>query len=96
VGSICGEDEDYFRFWAKGGCSVEVDLLFVDEAGDLDLKLLGGGDKVLARSVSVSDDEHISHALERSSLITVRVYGWRGAENTYELRVRQDCESPAP
>jgi hypothetical protein len=92
LGATCEDDVDYFRFIAKKGCTLDVDLYFTDDDGDLDLRLERYDGTRVKSSTSVSDDEHISWAVDRTSILYAKVYGWRGAINDYRIEVATTCE----
>jgi len=91
LGATCEDDLDYFRFLVKKGCTADVALAFVDDDGDLDLRLERYDGSALARSLSVSDDEDAQWTADRSTLVYARVYGFRGARNSYRLDVTTSC-----
>jgi hypothetical protein len=94
LGAICEGDADYYRAYVKMGCTVTVDVAFTDADGDLDLKLERYSGEALDRSLSVSDDEQVEWTADRNTLVYAKVYGFRGALNTYRLDVATTCPEP--
>ena len=87
-GQICAYNDDYFRISAATGTEVTVTVDgFVHSAGDIDLQLLSSTGTILASSASTSSTESADHCLADGGAIYARVFGYRGAENDYDMRV---------
>lgn len=91
LGRTCEDDLDYFRFLVKKDCTAVAALAFTDDDGDLDMRLERYDGTVLDRSSSVSDDESTDWTADRSTLVYARVYGFRGAQNSYRIDVTTTC-----
>ena len=57
--TLCPSDDDFFAIWLGAGEAINVDLLFSDAEGDIDLTLYDPAGSVLASSESSSDDESV-------------------------------------
>ncbi len=90
--AVCGGDDDWFSVQVNTGDTLTVSLRFTHADGDVDLDLFSGGTR-LARSNSVTDQEAITHTATASGVLWVRVYGYGGDENDYDLTV---TITPAP
>jgi hypothetical protein len=88
-------DVDYFCFHllGSGNRTVTVDLLYKAADGNLDVELIymktPSDLRLIARGDTATDDEHISAVLSAglSHEYLVRVYGFNGAINEYELAI---------
>jgi hypothetical protein len=93
---LCPADEDWYWVYLYAEETVVVDLTFIHENGDLDLKLYDSEvtpetlwDHELARSVSMTDNEHIEYTAEADGDFNIRVYGFNLGElgTTYSIGV---------
>lgn len=91
TGVICGENEDWFRFYAGAGCAVELDLLFAHADGDLDVQIRDVSDQVVASGASSDDNEAVAYTPPAGGTLHVRVYGYQSAQNRYRLKLAQTC-----
>ena len=89
-------DEDWYRVEASRGQTLSADILFRHAAGDLDLSLHAADGSVLATSESTSDQERVSATASADGAFLVRAYGYRGAQGSYELRLRLSDPAPRP
>ena len=65
---------------------IVVDATFTHADGDIDIELYDStGTNLLARSTSTSDNEHIDFTAPLPGTYLIRVYGYNGAVNTYDL-----------
>ncbi|MBM4320951.1 MAG: hypothetical protein FJ125_13610, partial [Deltaproteobacteria bacterium] len=69
-------------------------ITFLHADGDLDIYLLDGQQTVLARSISVTDDEQLVYAAAAAGTLYLRVLGYRGAENRYALTLAKEQVVP--
>jgi hypothetical protein len=94
-GSWTGGDHVYELIW--GGGDMFIDLLFVDDLGDLDLFLYDNPTpaSALASSLSVTDNEHVEVLGAAAGTYYVRIDGWLGGENAYDLQVTPEPGSLA-
>ncbi|MBI5501319.1 MAG: PPC domain-containing protein [Deltaproteobacteria bacterium] len=82
-GQVCAADEDWFVFSGEAGRRASVDLL-IDGTGDLDLELYDrDGMRRLASSAGTGTSEHAEADLAATDDYYVRVFGYRGAEDSY-------------
>jgi len=81
------DDQDYFAVDVDAGAIVEVETTFSHAGGDLDVRLVDESGSTLAGSISVSDDEAFTHAVETDGTYYVVVYGYSGAQNDYDISV---------
>ena len=85
-------DSDYFCFTmtGNGNHTVTVDLTFLNDVGDLDLELYldpQGQRRLIARADSATDNEQIVAVVDAQLEYAVRVYGYNGATNTYDIDI---------
>jgi hypothetical protein len=85
AGRICADDADFFRFTIGAASSVGISVRFVDDDGDLDVRLSDSTGQITT-SAGVSDEELIIRDLAAGSY-TVEVFGFSGAINTYTVAV---------
>jgi hypothetical protein len=88
-GIICADNPDLFRVELQAGVPVTVDLRFLHEFGDLDVRLRDAEGLAIpdAISQSVTDDEWFVYTPTVTGTYYVHVYGFQGAENRYRLSV---------
>ncbi len=101
---ICDFDDDWYTFTVTQQTNVRLDLLFVDDEGDLDMAIFRDGEtNSLARATSTSDNEVIERSLAPGTY-NVQVFGFGGAQNNYRLfrtsgetdTVRQEFNNDRP
>ncbi len=83
-GATCGGDDDYYAISGDGSV-ISVDLVFQHSEGDLDMTLLSASGETLERSASTSDVEHVETPTTSGETYYVRVYGYNGAQGSYQL-----------
>ena len=83
-GRICSGDSDYLSFTTSSRGEVTVSISFRHTDGDLELALLGADETTLRSSTTSNDTETISMTLDAGTYVA-RVYGFRDADNLYEL-----------
>ncbi|MDW8363612.1 MAG: PPC domain-containing protein [Myxococcales bacterium] len=89
-GQICSGNDDYYRVSVEADSRVEVRLSgFRHAEGDLDLQLLSASGTILASSAGVTDTETAGLCMAERGELYVRVYGYRGAQNRYDLSVNR-------
>ena len=69
------------------GQTIGVDLQFSHAVGDLDVRLFDDTGAQVALAQSSDDNESISITAQRTGLFAVRVYGYQGAQNSYQLTI---------
>jgi hypothetical protein len=84
-------NDDFYRVTLTTGCTASIAATFTDADGDLDLRLVGSDDGVLASSVSTTDDESIEYVVASGGNHWIRVNALANAENTYRLSVSETC-----
>ncbi len=82
---VCSGNEDYYTLTSSGSLTATVE--FNHSAGDLDIELYDGTDKI-ASSTSTGNTEEVS--VSSAGTYTLRVFGYNGAANTYSLTVTGD------
>ena len=88
---VCGDDDWYAVDVCAGG-TLTVVAGFAHAEGDLDLALHDPAGARLAFSASADDDERLTFAAANDATVLVRVFGFGGAENAYDLAlVVADC-----
>ena len=81
-------DEDWFRVEICGGGQLTVRIVFIDADGDLDLGIHDITGRLFATSDSSTDGAEASaHAPDEGGIANVRVWGYDGAGNTYDLSI---------
>ncbi len=85
---ICSGDDDYFAVDLQAGDALTMDILFSHDLGDLDVTLYDADClTTLDTSHSTSDNERVAHTAAADVTAKLRVYGYQGAENSYEIVV---------
>jgi subtilisin family serine protease len=80
-------DDDWYEFPLGAGDVVDLDLLFSNAIGDLDMELYDSSGAFLTGSASTTDNESISYIAAVADTYSVVVYGYLGAENLYDLDI---------
>ncbi|MEW5855245.1 MAG: PPC domain-containing protein [Myxococcota bacterium] len=86
-GQVCSGDDDYYRITLGAGETIQVDVLFTDADGDLDLRLRDSNQAVVASSTSTNDDENLTYTAATGGTFYIQVYGWQGAANDYVMNI---------
>ena len=81
------EDEDFFAVDADAGELVTAEATFSHYDGDLDVEIRNPDGEVVTSSLSITDDERVSHTAETNGTYYVVVYGYSGATNSYDIDV---------
>ena len=84
--SICAGDDDWFVLELARGRTVTVRIDFEHARGDLDMRLVRDAE-VISVSDSITDSETILHEAVEDVTLHVKVYGYAGALNDYDLTV---------
>ncbi|TXD33907.1 hypothetical protein FRC98_20130 [Lujinxingia vulgaris] len=90
---VAGTD-DWYEVYVQEGCTLDVDLTFNHEAGDLDLRLYAPNSTAtssLVFSLSSTDNEALSYVATQSGAYMIKVDGWNDATNTYGFRAEVTC-----
>lgn len=80
------KDKDYFSLKVASGAKVDVSIKFKHSKGDLDLYTVSSSGSVLTKVESSTDNETFSVKSNGSTIYFV-VFGYKAAENTYDLKV---------
>ena len=94
---ILSRDDDYFSVEVCSGGTLDASISFSDFSGDLELELLDASEDTLDISVSSNDDEDVSWTNRGvvSEVVYVRVYGYSGDGNVYDLNIQvSGCGGP--
>ena len=78
-------DDDWYAVDACAGGTLTATLTFVHADGDLDLAIHASNGARVAASEGSADEEALSVRAEVDTTAYVRVYGFFGAANTYDL-----------
>lgn len=78
------DDDWYLIYVPHGSDSLDVDLRFDHQAGDIDLEVYGPGGELVTRAQSSSDDERLTIHSPRPGYHTLRVY-YDDDGNTYDM-----------
>ncbi len=84
--ATCSGDDDWFSVDLATGQTLDVIATFSHAQGDLDMAVHAGGVRQDV-SESVNDSEQISYTATAPTRVSVRVYGYLGAEADYDLDV---------
>ncbi len=83
-----GSDYDWFSFDLNQGDIVEIEALFYDEFGDLDIHLYSSGMTTLAASTSLTDNELIRYQINSTGTYFLRVRSYSSLTcNPYTLNI---------
>ncbi len=88
--AICAGDEDWYAVDVCAGGVLTTTVRFEHDLGDVDVQLVDAEGAVLMTSASTSDEERLRHQAEGAGTVLVRVYGFGGAENAYDLEIALD------
>lgn len=81
-GLVCGSDEDFFEVEIGGeGCSLDVELLFDNSEGNVDLEVLDANGQVLGSGTSTDNDETVSLSELASGSYFLRLFANSGDGN---------------
>jgi hypothetical protein len=83
---VCAGDDDYFSIAASAGDTIAVDALFLHSRGDVDVYLYNPDGTVAGKGESTDDDEHFAADATQTGTYVVRVLGYQGAQNSYQLK----------
>ena len=95
-GQICSGDDDYYSVDLSAGQTFVASLGFVNADGDLDMQLINPQGAIVASARTASDDEQLSYAARLAGTFILRIYGYRGAENSYSLSHSVNAELSCP
>lgn len=95
AGSWSGEDHVYQLNW--GGGDINIDLLFTNANGDIDLILFDDntGNSTVATSTTTDDNENINVVGLPAGTYYIGIDGWQGDTNAYDLNVTPEPASLA-
>jgi len=83
---ICAsDDEDFFAIELAENDRIDARIFFEHDDGDLDLELWAPSGETLERSQGVGDEERVRRVVENAGIYSVRVYGFAGATNGYNI-----------
>ena len=85
--NACAYDDDWFAVDLEAGSELVLDLSFTHVDGDLDMVLFDPDGIYLTSSNGVTDTETIISTVPADGRYSVYIYGFNGAQNTYELTV---------
>lgn len=83
-GQICSGDEDWFSVHVNAGAALDV-LLAPGGDGDLDMEVFSPGGQSLGVSSNAFGDEELNVVALTSGRHLIRVFGFLGSEDAYEL-----------
>ncbi|MFC1654824.1 PPC domain-containing protein [Myxococcota bacterium] len=87
---ICENDDDWYRIVVGANQGLKVTIHFLHSAGDLDMKLFKESDPATAidTSAGIADTETVTAPIDANGEVyLVRVYGFSGAANNYDMNV---------
>ena len=86
--------DEWYSFTTCAGGALDAQLSFSHAAGDVDMQLFDAQGSLLSSSLSLGDSERVGLAPTAAGVLYVRVYGFSGAANAYELRAAVSGCSP--
>ena len=94
--TICPMDDDWFAVELNDSEALTASLSFTHADGDIDLQIVNEEGTVIGASVSFTDGEEVTiDPVEGAGLVYVRVYGFLGASNAYDMTLtRIDAPNP--
>jgi len=92
---LCPDDPDWFGVDVPEGGGLEAAIRFVHDEGDLDAGLFDSGGAVLVESVGRRDEERLVGQDLAAGRYLLRVHGYGGAGNGYDLDLRVTDAPPA-
>ena len=84
---ISEADVDWFTFQPPTGATVRVTINFVDEDGDLDLKMFEGDEQVDSSTSWSSDRETVDSTFDGTEPLYIKVFGYEDAKGPYTIDV---------
>ena len=89
---ICSSDDDWFSFPLESGQQALIRLAFSHVLGDLDAELCSEAacDPPLADGYSTTDNELIVWRATAGGIYCLRIFGYNGAANSYDLHLSVD------
>lgn len=88
-GTVCGSDDDWIAIPMTDAGRIEVDLVFIDADGDLDIRLFDPMGTRIASSLSTSDDESIGVDVSGGGTYALQISLFGGGGNDYLGEVRR-------
>jgi len=92
---VCSGDNDFFSVDLKAGDTLTVTISFSHPQGDLDMVLFDTDCSTeLSRSNSTTDNEEVTGTAAADGTYFVLIYGYEGAENSYDMVVEVPSAGP--
>jgi subtilisin-like proprotein convertase family protein len=94
---LFGGDDDWVAFPVSQGGDIEVNALFTDANGDVDIYLRDPNGAAVTAGISTTDNELIEHTALMSGLYRLRATLFDdpdGNGNVYDLAIRTGCPDP--
>ena len=92
---ICSGDNDWFAVDLQAGDTLTVTILFTHTQGDLDMWLVDTDcSTLLAQGTSYTHDEQMVYTVAADGIYNIKVYGYQGAENGYDMVVEAPSVAP--
>ncbi|MGE0786185.1 MAG: PPC domain-containing protein [Sandaracinaceae bacterium] len=88
-GTVCAGDSDWIAIPMMGPGRIEVDLVFVDADGDIDIRLLNPSGAQIASSLSSTDDESLGVDVPGGGTYALEVSLFGAGGNDYLGEVRR-------
>ncbi len=88
-GTVCGGDDDWIAIPMAGPGRIEVDLVFTDADGDVDMRLFDPAGTRVASSLSVTDDESLGVDVAGGGTYALRINLVGSGGNQYLGEVRR-------
>ena len=88
-------NDDWFEYFAESSGSLNVDIFFSDDEGDLELRLLTPEATELAVSSTMTNNEHVSWEVFAGQSYFIHVSGFQDDTNgSYDLRINTGNSRP--
>lgn len=98
--SLCPGNDDFYAVQLTAGQTVQITARFLDDEGDIDLRLIRPSGSTAESASSTSDDETIQHTATETGRYLVRVFlfsdAGRRPGNRYELAITVGGTTPPP
>lgn len=84
----CPDEEDWYAVFLRDGETLEVSLTFVDDEGNINMRLFDPGMGEVATAFTATDDEMISYTAAETGVHKLRVYQFgTGSMQSYAMEL---------
>jgi len=89
------DDADYFQITAQDTGKLVINVFFEDALGNLDIRIEDADGNYITGSYSTTDDEHRVIPVVSQEQYFLRVQGWSGDTNVYDVEI-ENFAAPVP